>query len=94
MAANATVLLAGLEEYHKRLTRHIAQMEQEYQQLERRWQSFSAVYEGNAAEQFRAGWRRTAEGFRGYVDEGRGILRVLDERIDSLRQVDRTEGNI
>lgn len=94
MAVNTAVLLAGLEEYHKQLTKHISQMEQEYQQLERQWLAFSRVYEGNAAEQFRSGWKRTTDGFRVYVDEGRSISKVLQERIDSLREVNRAEGYI
>lgn len=87
MVVNTSVLLAGLEEYHKRLTLHVEQLEQEYQQLERRWVAFSAVYEGNAADQFRAGWRRTVDGFRTYVDQSQHISKVLEERIIALREV-------
>lgn len=94
MAANTAILLTGLEEYQKRLLRHLSQLEQEYQQLERRWQAFSAVYEGTAAEQFRAGWQRTAQGFRSYVEQGRSINTILEERITSLREANRAEGNI
>ncbi|MFL5659451.1 MAG: WXG100 family type VII secretion target [Ktedonobacteraceae bacterium] len=92
MVVNSAVLLTGLEEYHRRLREHISQMEQQYQQLEKRWQAFSAVYEGNAAEQFRTGWRRTTEGFRGYVDQGHNIMKVLEERIEALREANRAEG--
>lgn len=93
MVVNTAVLLAGLEEYHKRLTLHAQQLEQEYQQLERRWLAFNAVYEGNAADQFRAGWRRTADGFRTYVDQSQHISKVLEERIIALREVNRAEGS-
>ncbi len=93
MVVNTTILLTGLEEYHKRLTLHVQQLEQEYQQLEQRWLAFSAVYEGNAAEQFRAGWRRTVDGFRTYLEQTQHISKVLEERITALREVNRAEGN-
>lgn len=90
--ANTTILLAGLEEYHRRLEQHVSQMEQEYQALDKRWQAFSAVYEGNAATQFRTGWRRTGEGFHVYVEQSQRIMRVLEERIAALREANRAEG--
>lgn len=92
--ADTTRLLNGLEEYHRRLEQHISQMEQEYQNLDKRWQAFSAVYEGNAAEQFRAGWRKTGEGFRVYIEQGRRIMRILEGRIASLRQANRADGRM
>lgn len=92
--ADTTILLTGLEEYHRRLELHMSQMEQEYRDLDKRWQAFSRVYEGNAAEQFRTGWRRTGEGFSVYVEQSRNIMRILEERIDSLRAANRTEGYI
>jgi hypothetical protein len=94
MAANASVLCTLLEEYHKRLTQHLIQMEQECKVLEQRWQNFSTVYQGNAAEQLRAGWQRTTDRFREYMYEGQSIARVLEQRINSLREFDRPEGLI
>jgi uncharacterized protein YukE len=90
--ADSTILLAGLVEYHRRLEQHVIRLEQEYQELDKRWQAFSKVYEGDAAEQFRAGWRRTGDGFRVYVEQSRRIMKVLEERIESLREVNRAEG--
>lgn len=92
MAVNTTLLLAGLEDYHKCLTRHVIQMEQEYQNLERGWRAFSNVYEGAAAEQFRTGWGRTVTGFRTYVEQSQHIMKILEERITALREANRTEG--
>ena len=91
--ADTTILLAGLEEYHRRLELHVSKMEQEYQVLDKRWQAFSRVYEGNAAEQFRSGWRRTGEGFTVYIEQSRKILRILEERIHSLREANKAEGH-
>jgi uncharacterized protein YukE len=90
--ANSTILLAGLEEYHRRMEQHMSRLEQEYQELDKRWQAFSGVYEGNAAEQFRAGWRRTGDGFRVYVEQSQRIMRVLEGRIAALREANRAEG--
>src|SRR5437773_725611 len=45
-------LLFGLENYQKRLQQHLAQLQKEYQQLERRWHVFRDVYAGDAADQF------------------------------------------
>jgi len=90
--ADSTILLAGLEEYHRRLEQHVSKLEQEYQELNKRWQAFNGVYEGNAAEQFRTGWRRTSDGFRIYVEQSQRIMRVLEERITALRNANRAEG--
>ncbi len=35
MAANTKVLLAGLEEYYQSLQRHLSQLQQDFQQLDR-----------------------------------------------------------
>jgi hypothetical protein len=90
--ADSRVLLAGLEEYHSILIRHLSQLTAEYQQLDNNWRQFNAVSEGDYADQFRAGWARTAQRFQEYIDQTQKISVVLQERIEHLRRVNQSEG--
>jgi hypothetical protein len=90
--ADSRVLLAGLKEYRLSLERHLIQLRDDYNNLERFWLAFSAVYEGDAADQFRAGWLRTAERFNEYLEQTQKIHEILEERIEYLELVNRTEG--
>lgn len=92
--ADTRLLLQGLEEYHASLNRHIIELRTEYQQLEARWYAFSAEYEGESADQFRAGWERTAERFREYIERTSNIAAVLSERIEHLRAVNQAESGL
>jgi hypothetical protein len=62
--------------------------------LERRWVSFSSVYEGDAADQFRAEWLNTTRRFREYVDRGNSILLILDNRIEALEAANAPDSSI
>jgi len=88
VATNTTVLLQGLREYDQSLKRHVADVRTEYLSLEERWQAFSAVYQGTAADQFRAHWERTASAFRNYIDQTQKIEKILEQRIEFLSQAD------
>lgn len=90
--ANTKILLRGLEEYHKTLTQHLRQLQQEFSSMESQWRAFSAVYEGDAADQFRSHWQRTTARFQEYIDQGQSIAKVLDERIIALRAANKQEG--
>lgn len=92
--ADSRVLLAGLEEYHRVLERHLSQLTAEFQQLDTAWRQFNAVSEGDYAEQFRAGWTRTTDRFQEYMEQTQKISGVLDERIEHLRQVNKTEAGL
>jgi uncharacterized protein YukE len=94
MADDMRVLLAGLEEYHRVLGKHLSKLMGEYQQLDAQWRRFSAVYEGDAADQFREGWMRTANRFQEYIEQTQKISALLDERIEDLRQANRTESGL
>jgi len=89
--ADTRILLAGLEEYRKVLGRHLSNLTAEFQHLDNTWRQFSGVYEGNAADQFRAGWVRTSQRFQEYIEQTQTISGLLDERIEQLRQADRPE---
>jgi len=90
--ADTKVLLAGLEKYHESLNRHLADLTAEYQQLEGSWRRFSSVYQGTAADQFRANWMRTVTNFQEYITQTGKISKMLEDRIEKLRIVNRTEG--
>ena len=90
--ADSRILLAGLEEYRRTLDTHLSKLKSEYQNLDNTWRRFSSVYEGDAADQFRAGWQRTTQRFQEYIDHTHKISIMLDERISALRDANRTEG--
>ena len=92
--ADSRILLAGLEEYHRVLGKHLSQLTAEFQQLDNNWRQFSACYEGNAADQFREGWIRTSRRFQEYIEQTQKISSMLDERIEHLRAVDQTESGL
>jgi len=92
--ADTRALLNGLLEYHKRLTLHVTQLQQEYQQLEVRWRMFRDVYEGDAADQFKRGWEQTAARFQVYIDEAQHIMKILEERIGFLSKANQQERDL
>lgn len=92
--ADTRALLIGLTEYRDSQRRHLVQARTDFEALERRWYSFSAVYDGDGADQFRAHWGRTVAQFQEYVERTEKILLVLDERIEHLREVNKTESGL
>jgi uncharacterized protein YukE len=94
LATDARVLLQGLEEYYRALARHSIYLKLEYNHLDARWQQFSSIYEGDAADQFRAGWSRTHQNFSEYMEQTERISKVLEERIEALREADKTESGL
>lgn len=92
MATDTTRLLRGLEDYHASLVKHLTSLQAEYNQLDRRWRAFSAVYEGTAAREFHAHWERTRRMFEEYMQATQKIQHILDERIEALRRLDSAGG--
>lgn len=92
--ADTRVLLKGLEEYSRALEQHSMLLKLEYNSLDVRWQMFSRVYEGDSADQFRAGWLRTSQNFQDYMNQTEQIKRILDERIEALREANKTEDGL
>lgn len=84
---NVDLLLPNLKEYRDRLSYQVQTMREDYTGLEQYWGNFSAVYEGAAADQFRAGWLSTIQRFNEYMDATSRILIVLDEKIAELEQL-------
>lgn len=89
MRVNTTQLLQGLDTYQSSLNRHLAQLQQEFAHLDRRWQALSSVYDGQAADDFRTHWLRTRAGFEEYSQVTARINALLQERIEALRQAER-----
>lgn len=90
--ADTRLLLDGLENYRTSLQRHLSMMQAEFQHLQGRWQAFSAVYAGDAANEFKPIWHGTSARFDEYILRAKAIVRLLDERIEQLRKVNREEG--
>lgn len=86
--SDTRVLLQGLVEYSRSLEKLTFGMVHEFSQLEVRWLALNEVYDGDAAEQFRAGWLRTVERFRAYQDGLDALGRALTERIAHLESFD------
>jgi len=93
-ATDTRRLLAGLQEYRNSLEKHFAQLTSEYNQLEKRWRAFNAVSEGDYATQFRSGWLQTDARFKAYINQSQKIQAFLNEKINDLENVNRTEGGL
>lgn len=92
--ADSRILLAGLEEYHRALELHFSRLKAEYDHLDNTWRQFCGVYEGDAADQFRAGWVQTSQRFQEYIHHTGLISGILKERIEYLREANRQEGGL
>lgn len=90
--ADSRVLLYGLVEYRTSLERHLSSLRTEFDALQSRWHAFSAVYEGDAADEFKPGWAQTTARFNEYIARTTAIARMLDNRIEYLREANKREG--
>lgn len=90
--ADTRVLLSGLKAYRSSLGRHLTQLRTEFQALQGRWQAFSAVFAGDAADEFKPGWANTTASFEEYIARTTAISKMLDERIQRLEEANRQEG--
>ena len=88
--ADTRILLSGLKDYLDSLMAHLEKLQASFEELSSRWSALSSVYEGNAADQFRAGWMNTTENFTEYIEETRKISDLLEERIEALGEADRS----
>jgi hypothetical protein len=88
---NSDVLLQELEQYRNAILDHRKDLENQYTVLSHRYRTFSDVYEGEAAEEFKRGWEKTGLRFTEYIVSTGKIIQLLDARIDSLRGFNRSE---
>lgn len=87
-------LLSGLEAYHESLTRHVASLNENFQEVGLRWTALDECFAGNAADEFRPVWEGASQRFQDYSEHTSHILRVLADRIEQLREAERTSGLI
>jgi uncharacterized protein YukE len=90
--ADSRILLEGLREYRDCLSRHLGELNAEFQELESGWQALDGVFHGDAADEFRFGWHRTVAGFREYLERGGSVLHELQDRIAGLESANTGEG--
>ena len=90
--ADSKQLLAGLEDYQKALKLHAERMDVEFTHLLKVWESLYEHFQGNAADEFEPVWNGTSKMMKDYFEHTRVLSRVLEERIDELREFDRTIG--
>lgn len=84
MTVDTRLLLQGLKDYRASLKTHLTQLKAEYERLEKFWQGFNAVAEGNYADDFRGGWLKTQARFKDYINQLAKILAFLNDRISYL----------
>lgn len=82
-------LRLALADYEQALNRHRIRLTDSYVEMEKRYAVLSSVYDGVAADEFKAGWTRTAAAFEAYLERLDRALPMLRERIDILAAVDR-----
>lgn len=85
-------LLSGLEAYHGSLGRHVVGLQAEFDDVSRAWAALDECFSGNAADEFRPIWEGASGRFRDYTERTTHILRILADRIDQLRDAERTTG--
>jgi hypothetical protein len=90
--ADTRILLQGLIDYRSSLERHLSSLQTEFRTVQSRWRAFSSVFAGDAADEFKPGWTQTEARFDEYLARTTAIARMLDERIESLREANRREG--
>jgi uncharacterized protein YukE len=89
MNNDTRLLVAALDDYQSALARQKETLRSELDPLLRAWSAFSAVYEGTAADHFRAGWFRAQHMLEDYLATADRLQPVLRERLEALREADR-----
>ena len=88
MATDLTRLAAALAGYETTLRRNRQQVGEAFADLERRFGSLSAVYEGAGATEFKGGWSAAADAFTAYVDGVPSLLQLLTDKSEQVRRAD------
>ena len=83
-------LLAGLVDYRDSVERQVASLRDDFQEVAHTWANLDECFAGNAADEFRPIWEGTSQGFREYIEHTTAILRVLSERIEYLRDFEKS----
>lgn len=91
--ADTRGLLTGLIEYRDTLTKHVSQLQTEFEHLNREWYHLESVYHGDAAIEFKHLWMNNTAAFQEYIDRSQRILEVLNERITFLQETERSSSS-
>jgi len=94
MSTDSRRLLAGLEEYHRKLIRQKATFTSELTNARSCWSRLSEVYQGTAADQFRNAWECTYRNLSEYLSAVERLEPILRDRIEALREADRAVGGL
>lgn len=85
-------LLSGLEDYRDSLLLHQQELQRDHEAIQNYWNQMNAVFTGDAADEFRMQFFVTNSRFLEYSIRVQKILKMLDERISSLKEYNRREG--
>lgn len=84
MGINVDQLKSGLQDYNQSLDSHINRLREDFESLMDGYYSLKQEYEGQAAEEFKYSWERTASWFEEYIDNAINLSQMLEDRIESL----------
>ncbi len=79
-----------LDDYRTALLTHRERVEEGFTRTRDAYRRIEG-YDWQAAQEFRSRFERSAAAFDAYVTGTRGLLSLLEERIDALRELARTQ---
>ncbi|MCB9871505.1 MAG: hypothetical protein H6837_16735 [Planctomycetes bacterium] len=88
---DARLLLRGLEDYQVAVGRHLEAVRAGFDELNHRWCALREDYEGTSAAEFRDVWEGTTRMFQDYDERARAVNKILEKRIERLREYDRND---
>jgi len=87
MALNVDKLREGLNDYNNSLNNHLNQLRNDFNSLMNFFMQFAKEYEGQAADDFKNQWERTARWFEEYMNDSSNLSQTLEERIQYLDNI-------
>lgn len=87
MGLDVDKLRDGLLNYNHSLVKHLQKLRDDYNSLMNFYIRLNQEYEGQAAEEFKKSWDKTAKWFEEYITDAEILSKTLEERIENLRIV-------
>jgi uncharacterized protein YukE len=87
MGLDIDKLRDGLLNYNQSLNKHLQKLRDDYDALMSFYLRLNQEYEGQAAEEFKNSWDKTAKWFEEYIANASNLSKTLEERIESLKPV-------
>ena len=81
-----TQLQSCLDEYARELQSHLVSLRERHQNLEFAWIRLRDIYEGEGAEVFAEAFETASARLADYVRDGAEVARLLEAKIEELRQ--------